>query len=408
VGGRVMQGVRVIEVAQFVFAPGAAALLADWGADVIKIEHPVRADGLRGHRRWDEAAFDPDHNPLIEGPNRGKRSVGLDLESPAGLEVFYALVRTADVVITNFLPMARQRLKIDVEHLRVINPRLIYARASAYGDKGEERERGGFDGTVFWSHGGIADTLTPAELEAPLEMAVGGMGDMISAMNLAGGIGSALFHRERTGEALEVDVSLMSTAWWMAGAAINAALVSGRAPKAKLPKSGRTSSNPFIGHFKTADGGVISLYILQPGPHIRDTFEHLGLGELADDLRFSTATALLAHADEASDLLVAAFAARPLAEWRARLQTMTGSWAIPRTLLDVAADPQAIANDMLVEVESGRGDPLRLVRGPVQFDRAPVTTKRAPNAWEHTEEVLLELGFDWNRIEGLKSAGAVA
>ena len=406
---QVMKGVRVLEVAQFIFAPAAGALLADWGADVIKIEHPVYADGQRGFIRWSGWTFNPDRNPLIEGANRGKRSVGLDISTPEGREVLYEIARTADVFLTNYLPAVRQKLGIDLEHIRAVNPNIIYARASAFGDKGSDRERSGFDGTVFWSHSGIAHALTPESLVAPVTQGIGGFGDQVGAMNLAGSVGTALFHRLRTGEALEVDVSLLSTAWWAAAASINAGLVAGEAPRPQPPRLGGSPFAPLIGHFRTADGGLISLFIMQPGPYIRDTFEHLGLAEMADDPRFSEAPALMENWAAANERIEAAFASQPLDYWRTRLKTLKGQWAAIQTLLDLAADESALANDMFFEVEPADGGPaLRLTRGPVQFNGEPTRNSRAPQASEHTENVLLELGLDWDRIAALKQKGAIA
>jgi crotonobetainyl-CoA:carnitine CoA-transferase CaiB-like acyl-CoA transferase len=404
----VMDGVRVLEVAQFIFGPAAGALLADWGADVIKIEHPVTGDGQRGLTRWSAATFEPDRNPLIEGPNRGKRSVGLDISTPEGREVLYELAKSSDVFLTNYLPAVRRKLKIDLADIRAVNPDIIYARASAFGDKGPDRERGGFDGTVFWSHSGIAHALTPPQLEAPLS-SLGGIGDMIGGMNLAGGISTALYHRLRTGEALEVDVSLLSTAWWASAATMNASLAAGKVPPAPLPRSGGSSVNPFVGHFKTADGGVISLFLLQPDPYVRTLFEHIGRPELADDPRFAVAHALFENWAAASQVLVEAFAAEPLDYWRGRLKTFAGQWAAVQSFVDLSRDEQALANDMLLEVEpAGGGPPLSIVRGPVQFNHAPTRATRAPQAAEHTEDVLLELGLGWDRIAELKAKGAVA
>ena len=196
-----MEGVRVLEVAQFTFVPAAGAILADWGADVIKVEHPVRGDTQRGFINMGGFQLDPDRHPLIEHPNRGKRSVGIDVSTPGGQEVLYEIAKTADVFLTNYMPAQRQKNKFDVEHIRAVNPNIIYARGSAYGDKGPERDTGGFDGTAFWTRSGVGHALTPEELGGALSQGIPAFGDSIGGMNIAGGISAALFHRERTGEA---------------------------------------------------------------------------------------------------------------------------------------------------------------------------------------------------------------
>jgi crotonobetainyl-CoA:carnitine CoA-transferase CaiB-like acyl-CoA transferase len=407
---KVLKGVRVLEVAQFIFAPSAGALLADWGADVIKIEHPVYGDGQRGFLRWlGDASFPVERNPLTEGPNRGKRSVGIDISTQEGREVLYELARTADVFLTNFLPSVRQKLGIDLEHIRAANPNIIFVRASAFGDKGPDRDRSGFDGTVFWTYSGIAHALKPDAVEGSVTGSLGGFGDQMGGMSIAGGVAAALFHRANTGEALEIDVSLLSTAWWAAGASVNAILATDKNPPAPTGRVGGAPGNPFIGQFKTSDGGLISLYIMQPGPFIRDTFEHLGLPELADDPRFSEALALMQNWEAANDYLIRAFAAQPLDYWRNRLKTLAGQWAAMQTFRDLTHDEQALANDMVFEVEAiDGGAPVRLTRGPVQFNHEPVHTTRAPQASEHTETVLLELGLSWDQIESLKAKRAIA
>lgn len=405
---KVMDGVRVLEVAQFTFVPAAGAILADWGADVIKVEHPVRGDTQRGFINVGGFQLDPDRHPLMEHPNRGKRSVGIDVASPEGQEVLYELAKSADVFLTNFLPAIRQKLKFDVEHIRAVNPRIIYARGSAYGDKGPERNVGGFDGTAFWTRSGIGHALTPAELGGALEQGIPAFGDSIGGMNIAGGISAALFHRERTGEALEVDVSLLSTAWWSAGASVTQGMESGNAMRSPMPNSAGPTVNPFLGNYETSDGGTINLCIVSPTAYIRDTFEHLGIPEAADDPRFRDVRALIENAEAGAGLVAKAIGGRPFAYWREHLKTMKGQWAAFQSLVDLASDEQAIANDMIVEVEAADGGrPFRVVRGPVQFNHEPLVTTRAPQASEHTELVLMELGMDWERIEALKDSGAI-
>jgi crotonobetainyl-CoA:carnitine CoA-transferase CaiB-like acyl-CoA transferase len=406
---KVMEGFRVLEVAQFTFVPAAGAILADWGADVIKVEHPVRGDTQRGFIRMGGFELNPDRHPLIEHPNRGKRSIGIDVSHPGGQQVLYELAETADVFLTNYLPAARQKNKFDVDHIRMANPNIVYARGSAYGDKGPQRDIGGFDGTAFWTRSGVGHALSPAELDGPISQGIPAFGDSIGGMNIAGGIAAALLHRERTGEAVEVDVSLLSTAWWAAGASMTQGMDTGETMRAEMPQTGGSPVNPFLGNYRTSDGGTINLCIVSPTGYIRDTFEHLGIGEAADDPRFSDVLPLMENAEAASELIVAAVGSRPFEYWRQHLKSMKGQWAPFQSFTDLAADEQAIANDMIVEVEADDGGaPFKVVRGPVQFNHGPLETSRAPQASEHTEIVLMELGMDWDRIAELKESGAIA
>lgn len=405
---KVMEGVRVLEVAQFTFVPAAGAILADWGADVIKVEHPVRGDTQRGFINMGGFQLDPNRHPLIEHPNRGKRSVGIDVSTPEGQEVLYELAKTADVFLTNYMPQARQKNKFDIEHIRAVNPDIIYARGSAYGDKGPERLVGGFDGTAFWTRSGVGHALTPEELGGALPQGIPAFGDSIGGMNIAGGISAALFHRERTGEAIELDVSLLSTAWWAAGASVTQGMETGETMRSLMPGT-TTSVNPFMANYLTSDGGTINLCIVSPTGYIRDAFEHLGLAELADDPRFCDVMPLIQNAEAGVQLIAEAIAAKPFDYWRQHLKTMKGQWAPFQSLVDLATDEQALANDMVAEVEAGDGGaPFKVVRGPVQFNHEPLETTRAPQASEHTEIVLMELGLDWDRIEELKDKGAIA
>jgi crotonobetainyl-CoA:carnitine CoA-transferase CaiB-like acyl-CoA transferase len=405
---QVMKGVRVLELAQFTFVPAAGALLADWGADVIKIEHPVRGDTQRGFINMGGGKLDPNRHVMMEHSNRGKRSVGIDISTPEGQQLIYELAASADVFLTSFLPAARKKLNIDLDNIRAANSEIIFVRGSGYGSKGRERDSAGFDSTSFWSRGGIGHSITPPELNGSISQPLPGFGDSIGAMNIAGAVSAALFHRERTGQATEVDVSLLASAWWAVGLGMTMGVETGEMMRARMPQSGGKPGNPLVGNFQTADKRIINLNILVPDPFIRDLFDHLGMSEYADDPRFSSGLSLMENWASASELIVAAIAVHPFSYWLHKLKTLKGAWGAVQSLADLATDEQAIANDMYIEVDAlDGGPPIRLVRGPAQFDGAPVNTSRAPQASEHTELVLLELGVEWDRIERLKAKGAI-
>jgi crotonobetainyl-CoA:carnitine CoA-transferase CaiB-like acyl-CoA transferase len=404
-----MEGVRVLEVAQWTFVPSAGAVLADWGADVIKIEHAVTGDAMRGMQSMGLEAVDGHvaFSPMMEHANRGKRSVGLALEQPDSLEVLYEIARTSDVFLTNFLPDARRRLKIDVEHIRAANPDIVYVRGTAHGSVGPEAEAGGYDSCTFWARTGAAVGVTPPGTEGLCYMPSPGFGDSTGGMTIAGGIAAALFARGRTGEPSVVDVSLLSTGIWTNGLGIDISLVSGRPwewPSIVHPGS---PANPLVGPFVTSDGRYLMLAMLQPGRYWADTCRHVGREDLITDPRFDTVEKVMANSDEGAALIQDEIRKRPYSEWLERFRTLQGQWAPAQTSVEAGHDEQVRAAGLIRSVLDLDGVERELVANPVQFDETPPTLRRGPQFAEHTDEVLLELGLSEDKILQLKIDGAV-
>jgi crotonobetainyl-CoA:carnitine CoA-transferase CaiB-like acyl-CoA transferase len=403
-----MQGVKMVEVAQFTFTPAAGAVLADWGADVIKVEHAVTGDAQRGFKAGLGGVAEGSFHPIMEHPNRGKRSIGLALEHPAAYDVLMELVRDADIFLINFLPDARQRLELEVEDIRKANPKIIYARGSGHGQRGDDAVKGGYDGSTFWCRTGSAWSATASDAPRVTNQPAGAYGDSIGGMTIAGGIAGALFWRERTGEPSVVDVSLMSVGAWMMGLGINNAMLTGsvmQPPPLSAPMN--VAVNPTIGMFKTSDDRWINFTMLQPGRYFADVCKHMGLEHLLADERFQTAEGLMEHADIAGAEVAKAFSEKPYAYWVEHLKTMEGQWAPVQNPLEVAADPQMEANGYVLPVVDADGKDRRLIASPVQFDETPPTLTRGPQFAEHTDDILRELGKTEEEIIQLKIDGAV-
>lgn len=400
---RPLEGIRVLEVAMYGFVPSGGAVLGEWGAQVIKIEHAVTGDPQRGLTQIGKMKVDPaGPNPNIWHSNRGKRSVGLDIANPLGRDVLLELAKQADVYLTNHLPKVRKKLRVDVEDIRAVNPKIIYARGSALGPRGLENDRGGFDMTAFWSRGSTAQSLTPAGLDGVINPPGPAYGDTISGTNLAGGIAAALFSRERTGEPSVVDVSLLGSGVWSMGHGIALSKFVDMPIEAVMPGQHGAPTNPLSGLYRTADGRYISLVMLQPARFWADVCRHVERPDLADDPRFATAELIGQHTEEGVALLREAIGKRTLAEWTERLATLSGPWAPVQDSLQVSYDPQVRANEYILDAGE-----MELVANPVQFDVTAPAAASAPGFAEQTEEVLLELGYDWEKIIELKEAGAI-
>ncbi|WP_099024419.1 CaiB/BaiF CoA transferase family protein [Mycolicibacterium palauense] len=397
-----LEGIRVLEVAMYGFVPSAGAVLGEWGADVVKVEHAVMGDPQRGLRQTGPLRVEGDPNPNIEHANRGKRSIGLDMSVPEGRELLLEMARGADVFLTSFLPGHRKKFGIDVEDIRAVNPSIIYARGSALGPRGLEAGKGGYDMTAFWCRAGTAATITPEGTEGMIAPPGPAYGDTISGTNLAGGIAAALVKRERTGEPSVVDVSLLGSGLWALGHTV--ALTNHLNQRLVAPPPGVHGSpvNPLTGVYRTKDDRYISFVMMQPTKFWADVCRHIDRPDLAEDPRFATAESIAENTADAVQLLSEVIITRTLPEWSERFATLAGPWAPVQDTLQAADDAQIRANEYLVQAGE-----LELVANPVQFDVAAPETGPAPGFAEQTEEILLELGVDWDRIIELKTAGAI-
>jgi crotonobetainyl-CoA:carnitine CoA-transferase CaiB-like acyl-CoA transferase len=392
-----MKGMRVIEVAEQGFVPGAGALLADWGADVIKIEPMGRGDAARGITSAGATGV----NVLFHHANRGKKGMALDLSKPEGRDIIYRLAKKADVFLTNKLPGVRKKLKIDVDDIRAHNLKIVYARGSGQGAWGPEQDRGAYDLLTYWHRAGISSAVASPRGELPF-LPAPGFGDFTGSMFLAGGIMGALLHRERTGEAPIVDASLLATGMWAMGSSTSIVATEGSFP---WPPPIR---NPLSAIYPTKDGRHLALCCLQAGAYWRPLCEIIGRPDLAADPRFSDYPSIIANSAAAERLLGEVFLTRTRDAWIECLENFSGQWTIVQTLAEVVADPQANANGYVQNCISEDGLPFKLVAAPIQYDGIAAAPERGPTFGEHGDALLAEIGFDVDAMMDLKARGVVA
>ena len=401
-----MQGIRILDVCDHTFVPAASAVLADWGADVIKIEHAQRGDAARGLGSSGALDLTGGVHAILEHANRGKRSLGLDLQTDEGIAVLHRLIAISDVFLTNKPPNVRRRLRITEAEVRPHNENIVYAAGTAWGHKGPEADRGGYDMTSFWVRSGAAiGTWYDGDERMPSQPGPA-FGDSVGAMTIAGGIATALFHRQRTGEAISLEVSLLGTGLWAMGAGVAMSHVN-NTPWRPVDLSGR--SHPLLGNYTTADGYTVNITCLQPLVYWQEFCRVIDRPELIDDERFDTYESLMSNAAPARDIVSEVVAGRTLEEIRELFSDFSGQWTPALDTLEIIDDPQVEANGYVQDAATGDGIPFKLVAVPVQFNGEPAAPGRAPGFNEHGDEILTEnLGMDWDEVIDLKVKGVVA
>jgi crotonobetainyl-CoA:carnitine CoA-transferase CaiB-like acyl-CoA transferase len=396
----IFAGLKVVDLASFLAGPGAATVLSDFGADVIKVEPPGIGDP---HRMTYKIPPLPNakENYGWHLSNRNKRGLALDLKSPRSREILERLVKWADVLVVNFPHPVGKKLKLAYEDIGHWNPRLIYASLTGYGDEGPDADLPGFDITAYWSRSGLLDMTRDAG--APPTLPVPASGDHATAMGLYSAIVTGLYRRERTGEGCYVTTSLIAEGIWASAVTVQAALCDARF----YPLHDRKNPpNAIFNVYQTSDDRWF-LIVMQPKdwPAL---VAAVGQPALASDPRFAEDAARARNSAQLAAILDKIFTAEPLAHWHDVFERARITYGIVKTAAEVTTDPQALANEIIVPIEGGSEHLTRTVSSPIRIHGVPkVPARRAPELGEHNDEILKELGFSDNEIDGFRASGSV-
>lgn len=396
-----LKGVKVIEFCTYIAGPGAAGILGDWGADIVKVERPG-GDMMR--HAFADLKEDIGSNPTFDMDNRGKRGVVLDISKPEGREALTRMAMAADIFLTNVRPASLKRAGLDDVTLRALNPRLIYGVVTGYGLEGPDAHLPGFDVTAFWARAGVASMTTPKGTEPFLIRS--GVGDHTTSLATVSALLAALYEREKTGEGRLVQTSLLASGVYVMGSDLAVQLGLGRVASA------RTRDNPInalSNFYHSAEGRWFIHNPRGAGGGWEQFVTAAGRADLINDPRFDTGKARRQNAKELYEALDAAFAALPFEEIARRLDEADLVWAPMQTPAEVAADPQVAAAGALVDVEDGRGGTFRSPAAPARFPGADAVVRpRSPKLGEHTREVLSDLGYSAAEITAMFTVGAAA
>lgn len=400
-----LEGIRVLEVANWVAGPATCAILAELGAEVIKVEPPDTGDPMRSVTTspLGVVPYDQGVNVAIEEDNRGKKSIAVNLEHPAGQEVVHKLAAHSDVLVTNLIPRRQERYRLRYEDVSALNPRIIYVSLTGYGQEGPEKDRPGFDYAAFWARSGIMGTIGEPQW-TPVNQRPG-MGDHSTSLAMAAAVGFALYERERSGKGQRIDCALLHTGLWVLGMDVVAAFYH----KTAVQKVARTEvGNPLFNPYQAGDGKWIQLVMIESERFWPGFCRALGLEHLINDPRFDTHAHRRENCRELIRILDERFATRTRAEWGKRLDTEGCIWAPVQTLDEVIVDPQVHANHYVATLHHPTGEEFQVVTAPMKFHRTPGKIPGpAPAIGQHTEELLLSLGYTWDDILKLKEQGAI-
>ena len=400
-----LEGLKVLEVANWVAGPSACAIMADMGAEVVKIEHPETGDPVRSVTVSSRGVVQHSSgiNLLFELLNRGKQSVAVNLEYPQGQEIVQRLAAQSDIVVTNLTPNRQERYHLRYEDLSAQNPRIIYLVLTGYGTEGPDRDRSGFDYAAFWARSGIMGSL--GETGSPPILQRPGMGDQTTSLALTAAIGMALYERERSGKGQRIDCSLLHTGIWVIGCDMMTALKT-RQPVERIPRT--DVGNPLFNFYQAADGRWLQLVMIESERFWDGFCEALGIEGFAKDQRFNSHVNRIQHSKELVEIIEDRFISDSLEHWATRLDQQRCIWAPVQTLDQVADDPQLQANGYTVTLRHAEEGDFEILTAPIKYARTPaMPSSAAPELGQDTETTLLALGYDWDEIIALKEQGAI-
>ena len=394
-----LKGLKVVEFASYIAGPGAAGILSDWGADVVKVERPA-GDAMR--HAFADTKSDLGSNPTFEMDNRGKRSIVLDIGKPAGRDALARLAAEADVFLTNVRPASLKKAGLDDVTLRAANPRLVYTVITGYGLEGPDAAKPGFDVTAFWSRAGVARMHAPKGQDPFLLRT--GFGDHITSLATVSALLAALYEREQTGVGRLVQTSLLATGIYTVGSDLAVQLRFGRLASNRARNA---PLDPMSNFYRSSDERWFVLNPRGGGGDWPLLARAAGRPELIEDERFNTGRLRKANSAALVAELDQAFSTMDFEDIARRLDEADLAWAPAQTAAEVAADPQVMASGALVQVEDGHGGLHLSPAAPARFPGAdPAILSPAPGLGQHTREVLAQAGYSASEIEEMFSAGA--